>query len=164
MVLFYAFFSGLVMASALLILLTPHMLYAVLGLLCMLLGMAAVYFLQGASFVAVAYVIVYGSGVAVLILFSALLLPLYHTKAVNWSSKRLLGTLIATGLTGGLLWLLVRFSEHALQQKSSVAPLPEDTIVGLGLQLLGPYALAFEWIGLSLLIALVGSACIMRKA
>ena len=64
----YAFLASLVVASALLIVLTPHVFYAVLGLLCTLLGMAAIYFLQGASFVAVAHIIVYGGGVLVLFL------------------------------------------------------------------------------------------------
>jgi len=50
-----------------------------------------------------------------------------------------------------------------LQQQSTVHPLQEDMVTRLGLQLLGPYALAFKWVGLNLLIALVGAVYIMRE-
>ncbi len=163
MVLLYAFLAGLTAASALLVLLTPHMLYAALGLLCTLLGMAAIYFLQGASFVAVAYVIVYGSGVVVIIFCSALLLPLY-TKTTNQHPRWLLKTLITIGLAGGVLWPWVSSLGYSLQQKEVADLLQEDVVAGLGLQLLGPYALAFEWVGLSLLIALVGALHIMQES
>lgn len=161
MALLYALLAGLMVAAALLILLTPHVLYASLGLLCVLLSMAAIYFLQGAAFVAVAYVIVYGSGVLVLVLFSTLLLPLDtrpNTKRPNW----VLSVLVA-GLLGGCLWPLAGFSTHTLQQQGAVHPLQVDAVTGLGLQLLGPYALAFEWVGLNLLIALVGAVYIMKE-
>ena len=158
----YALLAGLVVAAALLILLTPHVLYAALGFLCVLLGMAAIYFLQGVAFVAVAHVLVYGGGVLVLVLFSALLLPLSTKKTTAQHPKWLLGGLIA-GLVGVCLWPLVRFAIQTLQQKGNVHPLQEDAVTGLGLQLLGPYALAFEWIGLNLLIALVGVVYIMKQ-
>jgi len=161
MTLLYALLAGLVMAAALLILLTPHILYAALGLLCALLGMAAIYFLQGAAFVAVAHIIVYGGGVLVLVLLSALLLPL-GSKTTTQRPRRILGSLVA-GLLGVCLWPLVRFAVHTLQQQSTVHPLQEDMVTRLGLQLLGPYALAFEWVGLNLLIALVGAVYIMRE-
>lgn len=157
----YALLAGMVVAAALLVLLTPHMLYAALGLLCAVLGMASLYFLQGSSFVAVAHVIVYGGGVLVLVLFSTRLLPL-NTKT-GAPPRWLVGSL-AAGLAGGCLWPLARFSMQRLQQQGIVEPLQGDGVMGLGLQLLGPYALAFEWVGLSLLIALVGAAYIMKES
>jgi NADH-quinone oxidoreductase subunit J len=161
MALLYALLAGLVVAAALLILLTPHVLYAALGLLCVLLGMAAIYFLQGAAFVAVAHVIVYGSSVLVLVLFSALLLPL-DSKPTAQRPRWVLGSLV-TGLLGGCLWPLVRFAVRTLQQQGNMHPPQADAIADLGLQLLGPYALAFEWVGLNLLIALVGAVYIMKQ-
>jgi NADH:ubiquinone oxidoreductase subunit 6 (subunit J) len=105
--LLYALLAGLAAAAALLILFTPHVLYAALGLLCVLLSMAAIYFLQGASFVAVAHIMVYGSGVLVLVLFSTLMLPLSTQKTTiypNWILLALVG-----GVLGGYFgrWLVV---------------------------------------------------------
>jgi len=161
MTLLYSLLAGLVVAAVLLILLTPHVLYAALGLLCVLLNMAAIYFLQGAAFVAVAHIVVYGSGVLVLFLFSTLLLPL-STKTTTMRSIGVLGILVVSLFVGGL-WPMVDFAMRTLQQKEPLYLLQANAVTDLGLQLLGPYALAFEWIGLSLLIALVGATCIMRE-
>ena len=163
MVLLYTLLAGLVVASTLLILLTPHMLYAALGLLCTLLGMAALYFLQGTSFVAAAYIIVYVSGVVVIIFCSTFLLPLY-TKTTDQHPRWSLKTLITIGLAGGILWPMASSYGYALRQKSVVVLLQEDVVAELGWQLLGPYALAFEWIGFNLLVALVGAVHIMRES
>jgi NADH-quinone oxidoreductase subunit J len=160
MVLLYVLFAGLVVAAALLVLCTPHVLYAALGLLLVLLSMAAIYFLQGASFVAVAHIMVYGSGVLVLVLFSTLMLPL-RTKRADMHPNRVFTVLVA-GLLGGCLWPLVGCAVRTLQQQG-VATLQENVVTGLGLQLLGPYSLAFEWVGMNLLIALVGAVYIMRQ-
>jgi len=157
----YALLASLVVTSVLLIVLTPHVFYAALGLLCTLLGMAAIYFLQGASFVAVAHIIVYGGGVLVLALFSTLWLPL-DTKPVVQKHVIWIRVGLVMGLWGGGLWPLVRFAVHTLRQQGTVQPPQADTVTGLGLQLLGPYALAFEWLGLSLLIALVGAAYLLQ--
>jgi NADH:ubiquinone oxidoreductase subunit 6 (subunit J) len=161
MTLLYALLAGLVVAAASLILLTPHVLYAALGLLCVLLGMAAIYFLQGAAFVAVAHVIVYGGGALVLVLFSTLLLPL-GTKPIAQRPRWILGGLVV-GLLGKCLWPLVQFAVHTLPLKGNVSYLQEDAVTGLGLQLLGPYLLTFEWVSISLLTVLVGVAYIMRQ-
>jgi hypothetical protein len=123
--------------------------------------MSAIYFLQGAAFVAVAHVIVYGSGILVFILFSTLLLPL-DSKPNAQRFRWVIGSLV-TGLLGGCLWPLVRFAICTLQQQDSMHLLQADAVVGLGLQLLGPYALAFEWIGITFLIALVGVVYIMEQ-
>jgi NADH-quinone oxidoreductase subunit J len=158
--LLYALLVVLAAAAALLILRTPRVLYAALGLLFVLLSMAAIYFLQGAAFVAVAHIMVYGSGVLVLALFSTLMLPLSAPKATihpNWILLALAGILL-----GGSLWPLVGCAVRMLQQKSAVT-LQENAVTWLGLQLLGPYSLAFEWIGVNLLIALVGTVYIVRK-
>src|SRR3569623_926947 len=162
MALLYALFAGLVVAAVLLILLTPHVHYASIGLLCTLLSMAAIYFLQGASLVAVACVIVYGSGVLIMLLFGALVLPLDTRKIIHQPPKWIIGSLIA-GLWGVCQWPLIHFAVYTLQQQNIVYTPQTITVTELGLQLLGPYALAFEWMGLNLLIALVGTAYIMQK-
>ncbi|MCU0317723.1 MAG: NADH-quinone oxidoreductase subunit J [Amoebophilaceae bacterium] len=161
MTLIYVLLSGLLLVAALFVLLATQVFYAALGFLCVLLGMAALYFLQGASFVAVACVIVYGGGSLVLVLFSTFLLPL-GTKPTQQRTKWIaVGSVL--GLWGGGLWPLAHFAICTLQQQEPVIPLQANAITGLGLQLLGPYVLAFEWVGVSLLIALVGVAGVMGQ-
>mmetsp|Transcript_10945 Transcript_10945/g.25426 ORF Transcript_10945/g.25426 Transcript_10945/m.25426 type:complete len:162 (+) Transcript_10945:6397-6882(+) len=161
MLLLYALLAVWVGAMALLILVTPYMLYAVLGYLGLLMGMAAIYFLQGAAFIAVVSAIVGGSGVVVLLLFSTLFVPV-GTRMPPKSSLYMLVALIV-GIWWGGQWPIVRFATRILQQKESVCFLHSDAVSGLGLQLLGPYVLVFEWIGITLLIALVGVVGLMKE-
>lgn len=161
MSLLFFFFAGLVVAAGILVLLTPHVLYAVLGLLGVLLGMAVIYFLQGAAFLAVAQVLVYSSGVLVLLLFSSLLLPL-DTHPVSIHRRWILSSAVVV-LLGFILGPLVLEAGQQLHAQASIADLPTDVVVMLGLQLVGPYALAFEWTGLILLIALVGALYLLKS-
>ncbi len=159
--LLYLFLAGLVGAAGVLILLTPHVLYAALGLLGVLLGMAAIYFLQGAAFVAVAQVLVYGGGVLVLLLFSTLMLPLDSPPPLQRNRWILSGIVLV--LLESCLGSLVCEAGQGLHSQALVSALPTDVVAMLGLQLVGPYALVFEWTGLNLLVALVGAVYLLKS-
>lgn len=159
----YALFIGLTVAAALFILITPHVLYATLGLLGVSLGMAAIYFLQGAAFVAVTCVLVYSSGFLVILLFSTLLLPLDTKIEERKPTKWTISSLVMV-LWGNYLWSLVHGAGCVLQGRNMRSTLPHtSSIEELGLYILGPYALAFEWLGLTLLIAMVGATYLIRS-
>ena len=158
--LLYFFFAGLIVAAGILILLTPHVLYAALGLLGVMLGMSALYFLQGATFIAVAHVLVYGGGVLVLLLFSSFFLPLDTCPTPQRRWWMLVGPLVV--LLGVLMHPLVLEAGQLLREQAPAAVLSNDAVTILGLQLMGPYALAFEWTGLTLLVALVGALYLIQ--
>lgn len=160
MSLLYFFFTGVVIAAGLLIILTPHVLYAAFGLLGVLLGLAAIYFLQGAAFVAIAQVLIYGSGILVLLLFSSLLLPLDIRPTLMRRQWMVSGAVVV--LVGGVLGPLVFWAGRLLNAEVVVTALPDDVVAMLGFQLVGPYALAFEWTGVILLVALVGALYLLK--
>lgn len=156
----YFFLAGLVVAASILILLTPHVLYAALGLLGVLLGMSAIYFLQGAAFIAVAQILVYGGGVLVLLLFSSLLLPLATRPTPICRRWTFVGPVVL--LLGVFLWPLVLEAGQFLHAQAPVVIVSDDIVVMLGFQLVGPYALAFEWTGVILLVALIGALYLLK--
>ena len=160
--LLFLFLAGQVAAAAILLLLTPHLLYALLSFLALLLGMAGLYFLQGAAFVGVAHMVVYGGAVLVLLLFSALLVPLDTHRPS--SHPKLLISLCMVLLLATCLYPQVHLAAQILHRKSPLYVTQPDNVATLGLQLLGPYAFVFEWVGLVLLIVLVGVAYLMKDA
>ena len=162
MMLLYLCLAGLVSAAGLLILWTPHVLYAALGLLGVLLSMAAIYFLQGAAFIAVAQTLVYGGGVVALLLFSTLMLPLDSPPLPRQRNRWILGGIVIV-LLGSCLGALVYEAGQGLHAQALVSALPTDVVAMLGLQLVGPYALVFEWTGLNLLVALVGAVYLLKS-
>jgi NADH:ubiquinone oxidoreductase subunit 6 (subunit J) len=58
----------------------------------------------------------------------------------------------------------VHLAAQILHRKSPLYVTQPDNVATLGLQLLGPYAFVFEWVGLVLLIVLVGVAYLMKDA
>jgi len=161
MVLLYLSLIGWVAVAASFVLLTPHLLYATLGLLSMVLGMAALYFLQGAALVAVAQILIYGGGLLVLLLFSVMLLVLPpHAPRPRLRS---VGRLLAAVLCSGLLWPWVQCAMHLTVPTPTPLPGTDDAVVRVGTQLLGPYVLVFEWVGLNLLLVLVGAVYLVSR-
>ncbi len=152
--------SSLVAAAALYALLTPHVHYAALGLVGVILGMAGLYFLQGAALVAVAQVVVYVGGVLVLLLFSLWLVRPSVVPRRSPSRQMLVPTLV---LLGCVLGSSAYGVSHALPDAVPAPDLRMPPIVHLAYLLLGPYAWAFEWTGFVLLVALVGAVSLVMS-
>jgi NADH:ubiquinone oxidoreductase subunit 6 (subunit J) len=160
--LLYYLFAGLVAMAAVSILFTSQVFYAALCLLGVSIGLSAIYFLQGATFIAVIYLIVYAGGVLVVILFALLFFrpPARITPTQLKLSYRML-TVLGVGL---LLMPLLKWSISLVAHPSNPMQTAElDTsVVNIGYQLLGPYGLLVEIAGILLLIVLVGALYIVR--
>lgn len=96
---FYSF-AGLAVLSALVILFTKNVMYAAAALLFSLLGVAAVFVLANASFLAVTQILVYVGGVLILILFGVMLSKRTqnNAKISSETSNPLYGVIVALGL------------------------------------------------------------------
>ena len=158
--LLHYFSAGLIAAAALLIVVTPSVLYAALSFLIILISLAFIYFLQGVAFIAVIHIIIYVGGILLFNLFSLILLKLNIGQA--FKRTKLGYTLFIVILLILCLTPLLYLSIKSLPQPTLPQAPPGDTIVALGLQLLGPYALALELAGIILLIALLGAVYIAR--
>ena len=143
-----------------LVLLTLHTLYATIGLLLVVLSTSAFYWLQGAAFVAVAQVMVYGGGMLVLLLFSLMLLPPVPDSTPRRTKSCL--SLLTAGILSGSFWFPSYYAWQTFVHKQIALSGAKDAVVSVGLQLLGPYAFAFEWTALSLLISLIGAVYVIK--
>ena len=157
--LFYATFIGLIVIASLCILYTTRVLYAMCALLFVLIGFFFLFLLQEATFLAVAYVMLYGSSTLVLLLFSVFFLS--HKKQDYRPAKWALSSWVV-GLCGIVGWRFVCFTMRLLAQKNVIFHPQVHNVTKIGLQVLGPYAFAFEWVGIVLLIVLVGIVYIMQ--
>ncbi len=164
---FYAF-SALTLASALAVLLTRNVMYAAFFLLLTLLGVAALFVLASADFLAVAQIMIYVGGVLVLVIFGVMLThkPDRTTNAnsqtpnqiasLNRSGGRwtwIVALLVAGSLFVALYSLLARATFSLLAQPVGW----ESTVGTIGKQLMTEYVVPFEIAGILLLAALVGA-------
>jgi len=151
------------LGAALMTVTVRNMIHAALWLVVSLFGIAVVYVLLNAGFLAVAQVIIYIGAIAILVIFAIML-----TRKVaadvgpqinsNWGW----GAALSVGLFAALFWIMRIWPGI----NTPVQPLPEgqDPILQLGEALLAPnqYLLVFEVASILLLAALIGSIMIAR--
>ncbi len=151
--------AGITVLSALGVARSKNILHAAFSLLGALAGVGGLYFLLGADFVAVVQLLVYVGGILVLILFAVLLTrDITSIKISNMSVNLLAGIPAALLLLGLLLQIVLKAPLQVTEMV--VAP----TVHRLGDALLREYLLPFEIASVILLMALVGTMVIARRA
>lgn len=164
---FYAF-SALTLVGALAVLLTRNVLYAAFFLLLTLFGVAGLFVLAGADFLAIAQIMIYVGGVLVLVIFGIMLThkPELPTDTNSQQPNRITsanrsgaggGWLVALLVTGALfvaLYTLLARANFTLLNR----PVGwQSTMNTIGKQLMTEYLVPFEIAGILLLAALVGA-------
>jgi len=141
--------------------LSSNIVHAAFSLLFTLFGIAGLFVLLGADFVGVVQVIIYIGGIMVLIIFGVMM-----TQGARLSplSVNLPGRLLAAGLTGIILAVLMVAATHFLWPVGSAPPPPTPASQAIGNLLLGKYLIPFEVASLLLLAALVGAVLIVRHS
>ena len=142
-VLTYYFLAGLVIASAAVVVFSKNIMYSAFALLFTLFGVAGLYVLLNADFMAVTQIMIYIGGILVLIIFGIML----TTKVTGVNIKT--GTLGAVQKTlAGLISLLFAIALIVVfnSTKWFIADYKpqSSTINQIGNELLTNYLLAFE--------------------
>ncbi len=151
--------ATLVIVSALGVALAHNILYSGFALMGTLVGVAGLYLFIGADLLGIAQLLIYVGGILVLLLFAVLLTNRIGAVKVSNQSVHL-----APGGGGAMLVLLllakIIFQTQWPQTEAVVAP----TTARLGDAFLREYLLPFELVSVLLLMALVGTMVIARRA
>jgi NAD(P)H-quinone oxidoreductase subunit 6 len=122
-------------------------------------GMAALYVLLDAEFLAAVQVLIYVGGITILLLFAIMLTSWISATGVRVVNDQvLLSAIAAIGLCVGLVYAATR----GIDAVATPPQLPE-TAPFLGRALLTTYALPFEVVSVLLLAAMVGAIVLARK-
>jgi len=172
----FVIMAAITLGGALGVVLARKVFHSALFLVLSFMGVAGLYILLEAEFIAGVQVMVYVADIAVLILFAVMLTPhrleLEHVAAGN---QQRWWALVAVGVFFVLLlmplfmpFFTLSLSPPGLTPTQPVAwslspanPLP-DSITELGKALMGPYMLPFEVLGVLLLAVLVGAVFVGR--
>ncbi len=153
-------FAGMAVAGGLMAALLPRIVHAVFSLMLSFVGVAAIYAMAGASFLAITQVVVYVGGVLVLIAFGILLTGRTAlTLGVAEVKNRKAGLAVGALLFLGLMKAIAATSQFHPGETAVSADSTEE----IGALLLGDYILAFEFASIVLLVALVGAAYLVRR-
>lgn len=165
-IVFYVF-GGLTVFSALGVLFFKKVLYAALSLVSSLLGIAGLYVLSNADFLAVTQILIYAGGIIVLLIFGVMVtkrvstdnevISLAHNKGIGF----LLGLITFALLSVGIWQTNVNAIEWIQKGKSEINM--GSSIPILGEKLMTTYLLPFEIAAIFLLIVLIGAVFIAGK-
>lgn len=157
--LIFYLFAAITVLSAFFVVTNRNIVYSAFFLLFTFFGVAGIYVLLGADFVAIVQIIVYIGGILILLLFGVMLTNKITNVEIKSGTINIYPAVIGVGLlSGALLAALITSNWKTFPTE---APLP--TTAALGKILLQEYALVFELLGIILLIALIGAASIARR-
>jgi NADH-quinone oxidoreductase subunit J len=158
LLLFYAF-AAIAVGTTLLVVVQSNPVHSVLLLIGSFLGLAGLYVLLDAPFVAVIQIIVYAGAIMVLFLFVVMLLNAPREEIVKRGmlesgGTRAIGGLLAIAFAGELAWALTRSRTLAI---SMGADRPSFSVAQIGQRLFQEYAFAFEATSILILVAMLGA-------
>ncbi len=157
--LFY-FFALLAVGSSVVVVFSKNVIYSAFSLMFTFLGVAGLYILLLADFVAIAQVMVYVGGILVLLIFGVMLTRNIVNVDIGAKAMRGLPASILIGVFLGTMILLVtRTSWNQVAGEG----IPDGTTQAIGEELLTTYLLPFEVAGILLLVAVMGAAMIARR-
>jgi len=122
-------------------------------------GVAGIYALLGADFLAVVQIMVYIGGILVLLIFGVMLTNKITNVDIRTGTIHVLPASIGVGIFLGLVVSVMYWTNWRTEETA----IPETTTKALGSILLTDYVLIFELLGILLLIALIGAASIARR-
>ncbi len=165
LILFYVF-AAIAAGATLLVVLQSNPVYSVLLLIGSFIGLAGLYVLLEAPFVAVIQIIVYAGAIMVLFLFVVMLLnapreELTRTAMLESGTTRLVGAVLAMAFAAELVWALNRSS--ALAAADAYDDRRSFSVPEIGHRLFQEYAFAFEATSILILVAMLGAVILAGR-
>ncbi len=160
-IVFYIF-SGILVASAAMVVVSRNPVHAVLFLILCFFNAAGLFVLMGAEFLAMILVVVYVGAVAVLFLFVVMMLDVDFVKLREGFARYLpVGSAVGLVLAAELVFVLAPWAFSASVPEAIAVPIPDPGQIhntrALGLVLYTDYVYLFQAAGLILLVAMVGA-------
>ncbi len=158
-IIFYLF-ALVTIVSGFFVVTSKNIVHAAFNLLFTFFGVAGLYVLLGADFIAVVQILVYVGGILILLLFGVMLTNKVVNVDIRAGAGHILPAVIGIGILWGALTAMIAFKTNWIENP---APEMNPTTAGIGNLLITDYVLVFELLGILLLIALIGAASIARR-
>jgi len=152
--------AAVIVAFAILMVSSRNLVHSALFMVAVFIGIAGIYAMLSADFLAVAQVLIYVGAISVLLVFGVMLTRRSDMKSSNPGNNHKLGAfLTAVGLFGVLTWKVLSTEWPA----ASVQP-AETTVGQIADLMLGKYVVPFEAAAVLLLVALAGAIILGKGA
>ncbi len=160
-IVFY-FFAFVTVASAAVVVFSRNIVYSAFSLLFTFFGVAGIYVLLNADFLAITQLLIYVGGILVLLLFGVMLTTNTVNIDIKSGSMNVIPAVsvvaVLAGLLGGVFWT----SDWFVSKQMGDLPV-QTTSKEIGNALITTHVLPFEVASVILLIAIVGAAMMARR-
>jgi NADH:ubiquinone oxidoreductase subunit 6 (subunit J) len=151
-ILFYLFSIVTVGAAAVMVF-SKNIVHSAFALMFTLIGVAALYVLLYADFLAATQLLVYVGGILILILFGVML----TTQGQTFSFKTITVNIAPASILSGTALLVLIYAFTQTEWKITESAVRDETVREMGMMLMGEYILPFIVVGVLLLIAIIGA-------
>ena len=158
-IIFY-FFAIVTLVSAGIVVFSRNIIYSAFSLLFTFFGVAGIYILLNADFIAVAQLLIYVGGILVLLLFGVMLTNKVISVDIKTGTVQTLPALLLVAMTAGSLCGIFYVTDWKIVQSVSEV---STTTYSLGEMFMTTYLLPFEVASVILLVALIGAVMIARR-
>jgi NADH:ubiquinone oxidoreductase subunit 6 (subunit J) len=154
-ILFYAI-SSLILFTAVKMIFSTNLVHSALFMASTFIGIAFVYLMLEADYLAVVQILVYVGAISILFVFGVML-----TKRNNMEESSVFNRYrIAAGVVAASLMLVLGRTIYITSFNISITSQTGPTISAISALLLNDYAIPFELAGISLLVAMIGAIII----
>ena len=157
-IVFYAF-ALVTVGSAAVVVFSRSLIHSAFALLFTFVGVAALYALLGADFLAAAQMVIYVGGILVLLLFGVMLThKLYDLQLKTESYQVLPAMIVMLSVFATLVTVMLKARWFSGGERPMT-----PTTADIGILFMKDYVLPFEVASVFLLVALIGAAMIVRR-
>ena len=156
-IVFYTF-AALMIVSAMMVVYGKNLIYSAFALLATFFGVAVLYVLLGADFLAGAQLLIYVGGILILLLFGVMLTYRIYNMDLKTETFQVIPGAVVSLTVFGLLLAVI----YQTPWKESGISVEGPTTEHIGRLFLTEYILPFEAASVLLLVALIGAAMIVR--
>ncbi|MBU2055216.1 MAG: NADH-quinone oxidoreductase subunit J [Proteobacteria bacterium] len=149
----FLFIIAVTMGGAATAVLAGSVVYAIMGLVVTMFGVAALYVYLNSPFVALMQILIYVGAVTVLIAFAVMLVGPLYRRPKEWTTAGKFGAALGVALVS--LLLFVRFVTETFPRAG--APSFEMTTKDIGRLFFDDLVLPFELISLLIVVAILGA-------
>lgn len=157
-IIFYIF-AIVVILSAGIVVFSKNIVYSAFSLMFTFLGVAGIYVLLNADFIAITQLLIYVGGILILMVFGVMLTTNAADVELNTQTLKALPATVIVAIVSALLVSTMLSTKWKTNE-----PVQMDTTVeGIGELLLTKYLLPFEIASIVLLVAIIGAAFLARR-
>jgi len=157
-IVFYLF-ALITVGSAVMVVFSRSLIYSAFGLLFTFFGVAALYVLLGADFLAATQMVIYVGGILILLLFGVMLTHKLYDLDLKTETFQFIPALLLMLAVFATLGTVILRTKWLQKGPGTMAP----TTAKIGDLFMTDYILPFEVSSVLLLVALIGAAMIVRR-